>query len=169
MSFDYRKTRPAADLAELYDRHGSGLYRYLLGVLGRREDAEDALQEVFARVGSGERRVDSWQGYLWRSVRNQARRQISRRARRRERERPMLPAERFPAELNDGLTPDRLLALHQALDRLPFKQREAVVLIGLEGLTAREAAGRLRTPIDTAASRYRLGLAKLRRILEKSS
>ncbi|MEM7350314.1 MAG: sigma-70 family RNA polymerase sigma factor [Acidobacteriota bacterium] len=156
------------DLTELYDRHGAALYRYLLGLLGRREAAEDALQEVFARVGSRRRQVDAWEGYLWRAARNEARRRLSWRVRRRQLEAPMPAVERFPETVNRDLAPDQLLALHQALDRLPFKQKEAVVLIGLEGLTAREAGSRSQVPTDTAASRYRLGLAKLRRILERA-
>jgi hypothetical protein len=36
--------------AELYDRYAVRLYRAAVGVLGRREDADDAVQEVFAAM-----------------------------------------------------------------------------------------------------------------------
>lgn len=155
-----------SDLAALYDRHGAALYRYLLGVLGRREDAEDTLQEIFVRLGAGDRAVLAWEGYLWRTARNEARRQIARKVRRREHEEATEP-ERFPARWNGELALDQRLALHRALDRLPFEQREAVVLMGLEGLTGREAGERTEISANTAASRYRLGLSKLREELER--
>ncbi len=154
------------DLAALYDRHGAALYRYLLGVMGRPEDAEDTLQEVYVRLGASRRPVLAPDAYLWRAARNEARRQIARKTRRRERE-EAATAGRFPARWNAELAPDQRLALHRALDRLPFEQREAVVLMGLEGLTAREAGQRTETPANTAASRYRLGLSKLRNELER--
>lgn len=37
----------------LYERHGPSLLRYLLGLLRRRADAEDVLQETYARLLSG--------------------------------------------------------------------------------------------------------------------
>ena len=48
---------------------------------------------------------------------------------------------------------------------LPFRQREMVVLVGIEGLTIREAAERLAIPQGTAAGRYRSALGKLKKIL----
>ena len=38
--------------AALYDQYAVRLYRAAVGMLGRREDAEDAVQEVFAAVFS---------------------------------------------------------------------------------------------------------------------
>ena len=49
-----------------------------------------------------------------------------------------------------------------AIGRLPFPQREALVLAYWGGLTADEVARRIEIPLGTAKSRIRLGLEKLR-------
>ncbi len=49
-----------------------------------------------------------------------------------------------------------------AIGRLPFPQREALVLAYWGGLTADEVARRTEIPLGTAKSRIRLGLEKLR-------
>lgn len=53
-------------------------------------------------------------------------------------------------------------ALSQALGQLPADQRAVVHLKLWEGLTFDEIAGTLDIPPNTAASRYRYGLDKLR-------
>jgi len=57
------------------------------------------------------------------------------------------------------------LALEAALSRLPVEQREAVLLHVVQGLTFREIAAMANTSIWTIASRYRLGLDRLRGVL----
>jgi len=52
------------------------------------------------------------------------------------------------------------------LARLPGEQREAVSLRHLAGCSFREIATITRVPVFTAASRCRLGLARLRRLME---
>ena len=53
-------------------------------------------------------------------------------------------------------------ALAEALAELPANQRAVVHLKLWEGLTFEEIAGALDVPLNTAASRYRYGLDKLR-------
>ena len=50
--------------AALYDRFGQRLYRAAMGMLGRREDAEDTVQEVFAAVFQSRRRLSESQD-IW--------------------------------------------------------------------------------------------------------
>ena len=71
----------------------------------------------------------------------------------------------LPDQYNPEVSRPERLALAAALDRLPLEQREAIVLMAFEGLSAREAGERLAIPTDTVASRYRLALTKLRNIL----
>jgi len=72
-----------------------------------------------------------------------------------------LDAERCLAE-------DRALAidLDRALCALSAEQREVVVLHITEGMTFREIAELCAIPPDTAASRYRLAIGKMRAILK---
>ena len=57
--------------AALYEKHGIALYRYLLGMLGRPEDAEDVLQTVWTRLVDRIERVRDPAAYLWRMARNE--------------------------------------------------------------------------------------------------
>ena len=58
-----------------------------------------------------------------------------------------------------------LLELEQVLARLPEDQREVVVLIDLEQLTAPQAAEALEVKLNTVYSRLRLGRAALSRAM----
>ena len=56
-------------LAALYDAYGDALYGYLLVLLCSPEEAEDALQELFARLLSKGRKLDrlrNEEAYLFR-------------------------------------------------------------------------------------------------------
>jgi len=157
-----------ADLEVLYDEQGEAVYRYLLGTLGRREDAEDALQAVWLELAR--RAASSWRprdpaAYLWSAARNRARSEFRARARRRSRAGGVQDPDLLPAAANPGVAPDKLNDLRAALAGLPFRQRELAVLVGIEALTLREAAERLGIPRGTAASRYRTALAKMRAML----
>lgn len=57
---------------------------------------------------------------------------------------------------------DVAIAIESALRALPEEQREVIVLHLWGGLSFSEAAGALGVSPNTAASRYRYGLAKLR-------
>ncbi len=56
----------------------------------------------------------------------------------------------------------------RCLDALPSDQREAIVLHHVVGLSVPELAAELRIPFETARSRLRLGMEKLRDELTKS-
>jgi len=149
----------ADDLAALYDAHAGALYRYALTLLGSVEEAQDVVQEVFLglmrRQGRG--RIEYLREYLLRATRNQA---FSVLRKRRVRE---AGGETWIAPAAE----DRELAadISAALCRLPVEQREVIELKLVEGLSFRELAEVLRIPPNTAASRYRLAVAKLRAML----
>ena len=70
--------------AALYDRYAVRLYRAALGMLGRREDAEDAVQEVFAAVFQSSHKlaeVQNLTAYLFTALRRAAGRWAARRLR----------------------------------------------------------------------------------------
>ena len=56
--------------------------------------------------------------------------------------------------------------LQAALHELPQLQREAIVLAYWGGLTADQIARQAGVPLGTAKSRLRLGLAKLRAVID---
>ncbi len=160
------RTERGLDLAAVYDAHAESLYRYLLALVSSEHDAEDALQEVFVAlarrpVGS----IREMRAYLLKAARHQAF-QVLRRRRRHERETVMADV---PLTNVDACLPEEramALDLDRALRALPSEQREVVVLHITEDLTFREIGAVCGIPPNTASSRYRLAVARLRSLLE---
>lgn len=57
--------------------------------------------------------------------------------------------------------------LEGAIGRLPLEQRQAVLLVGLEGMSYEEAAAVLRIPVGTVRSRLSRGRDTLRRLMDR--
>jgi RNA polymerase sigma-70 factor (ECF subfamily) len=153
-------------LAEVYDAYSAPLYRYLLAMLRCEPDAEDAIQELFcalARADLG--RVRDLQAYLFQAARRQA--AMILRARRRS-DREATAARISWLDPERCLSEDRAIAIDvdRALCALPAEQREVVVLHLSEGFSFREIGELCGIPQNTAASRYRLALARLREMLK---
>lgn len=157
--------------AALYDRYAVRLYRAACGILGSREDAEDVVQEVFlAAVRSHERLGDvrDLTAYLFTAMSRAATRCAMRRTRTLQASRgaaneAAAALKRAPAESPDWHR------LQQALGLLPSPQRE-VITLKIDGeLTFAQIAQVLGVSINTAASRYRYALQKLKAFLMEKS
>lgn len=142
------------DLGTLYDAWASRLLAYMMTITRDRSQAEDALQNLFVKLATSRPDLRDPSVYLFRAARNEAIR-VSRR-------RPDRPL----ADLEVLAAPAGSAAVRDALDHLPAEQMDVVVLHVFEGLSFREAAGVLGIPQDTAASRYRYALEKLRGLLD---
>jgi len=157
--------------AVLYDRYSGRLYRTAMGMLGRREDAEDTVQEVFMAIMQSRQSMTNVQdltAYLFTALRRAAGRCAARKARRPvQSETAISEAEASTAQCNDCVSPysERL---DRALLALPTEQREVVALKTDGELTFAQIAQVLGISINTAASRYRYALEKLRASLIKS-
>lgn len=134
----------AADaFAMLVDRHGQAAWRLAWRLTGDAGDAEDLVQEGFARLW---RQAPRWQAgqsgvgaYLQRVITNLA---IDRSRRRRPQPMDDLPDSADPAPLADALMAEADLAsrIQACLALLPDRQRAAIVLTYWEGLTGPMAA-----------------------------
>jgi len=158
--------RPEA-LGRLYDLACKRLYGLALWRTGSREDAEEVVQEAFVRLATLRGRLGAVRdprGWLL-ALTHRLAVDVTRRRRRRRAEpiddHPDLPAA--PADPARGVDAGRAWAL---LARLSPKQREVVFLHHHEGMSHAEIGRCLGIPAFTAASRYRLGVAALRRLLE---
>jgi len=148
------------EVERLYAQHGPGLVAYACSILGDRAAAEDVLHQVFLKLL--ERSVlapDDSRTYLYRAVRNTA--LNVRRSRSRLVEFDSQPAW-FEAPSGSA---GEAIALELALKELPSEQREVIMMRLWGGMTLEEAAAVLEIAPNTAASRYRYGLAKLRQRL----
>lgn len=127
-------------LRQLFDRHRDFVYRLAWSTVSDAFLAEDITQEVFLRIARGYRRWRpraAFRTWLYRVVLNTAREL----ARRRQRVTPT--SSEADGRLPDHAAPppDPCLGdLAGALDALPARQREVVVLRYLEGLSTRETA-----------------------------
>jgi RNA polymerase sigma-70 factor, ECF subfamily len=159
---------PAA-YAALYARLGRPLLRVAAGMLGRAGEAEDLVHDVFVSLARGReklRRVEDLDAYVFASLRHSiAARLERRRAERRHLER--IASDRAGATEPAEVAGDDGLAV--VLAKLPPEQREVVLLKVDAGLTFAQVAQVLRISPNTAASRYRYAIEKLRRSLEGRS
>lgn len=155
------KALNAAEVKSLYEKHGSALAAYACCCGLDFATAEDMVQQVFLKLLQGSTSMpEAPAAYLYRAVRNAL--LNHRRNFQREVE---LPDDEACLVISGG-RPDEALAVQAALRDLPEEQREAVFLKVWGGMTLQEIGELLEIPINTAASRYRYALEKLRERLE---
>ena len=154
------------ELERLYDEHAQPLFAFLLNLTRDEADTRDVLQEVFVRLAREPGHlagVRDERAFLIRLAHNAAV-DLMRRRTSRDRTRDNFAAEQLsPFAPTDD--PDEQLfreELAEALGELPEDQRAVVHLKLWSGLTFEEIATALDIPPNTAASRYRYGLDKLR-------
>jgi RNA polymerase sigma-70 factor (ECF subfamily) len=157
-------------LTRIYDKYKADLLLLAMALLNDRSAAEDVVHDVFV---SFVERLDSFRltgslkGFLLTCVANHARN--VNKARRRSARNADAPFER---PVRDGADPaqslecnEQLQRLGAALEELPFEQRE-VVMLHLQGaMTFSAIAEAHDISANTAKSRYRYGLEKLRSLL----
>ncbi len=152
-------------LAHLYDAYGPPVYRLLLARGLAEADAEDALQDVFLSLvdrGRGVASIERLPAYLFGVARNIAARRLRRRQT--NSTNPGMPASpRTRHNMTEGL------ALREAVRELPPEQAEVVVLKVWQEMTFAEISAVLDISPNTAASRYRYALAKLRAVLGETN
>jgi RNA polymerase sigma-70 factor, ECF subfamily len=152
--------------------HIDRLYRAAWALCGSREDAEDLVQETYARVLQKPRMLRSEEdlGYLLRVLRNTYFSRL-RAAARRPRADP-LPEELDRMEDRTATAPEAALEaveLYARIAELPDSFREALVAIDVVGLSYREAARALRVREATVTTRLYRARQRLARALEEPS
>jgi RNA polymerase sigma-70 factor (ECF subfamily) len=156
------------DLEEAYDRYAAQLYRHALAITRSRPDAEDAVQNAFLKLAvrlEARAAIEDLEAYLHVAVRRESLRLLDRLDRRRRAPLDSAAEPAFVAPF-DGLRPEEVDGLNLALASLPEEQREVVLLHNFEGMTFRRIGEVLGIPADTAASRHRYALAKLKERLD---
>lgn len=158
---------PPLELAALYDAHATRVWRTCARLGVPPSAIEDAVQDVFLTahrtLARFEGRSSPLTWLLGIAVR------VSANARR----------VKWAPEALDEVVPDpgddpeqrlqrrrSLEALERVLSQLPREQREVVVLVDLEQLTAPEVAEALSVNLNTVYSRLRLGRAALNRAIQ---
>ena len=165
--------RPSLEM--LLRRYESDIYGYLVRLLGNRHDAEDAAQNAFVNAVRSlprYRERGTFKSWLFRIAHREGGRILRRRRRSRESVGLHGPAAEAAMPV-DRTTPDSNAMSHEdavrvraALERLPAREREVVVLRTYTGLTFREIAAITACPINTALARMHRATGRLRAWLE---
>ena len=151
--------------AALYDRLATRLFNTARTMTDSLSDAEDTVQDLFMELARRRDRlaqVSDLDAYIFTMLRHA----VGRRRRRRDVDRraiEMVGRRRAAAgQLVTQPVPPPDDTLTAAVAALPITQREVIALKVDGGLTFAEIAAVLGTSINTAASRYRYALEKLR-------
>ena len=161
-----RDMKQALELERLYDDHAQALFAFLLNFTRHESDTRDLLQEVFVKLAQRPDLLDGVRdvrAFLLRLAHNLAIDLIRRRAAR-QRNYDQLATESASVFTQSGEPDEQSFrdALSVALGELPPDQRAVMHLKLWEELTFEEIAAVLEISPNTAASRYRYGLDKLR-------
>jgi RNA polymerase sigma-70 factor (ECF subfamily) len=142
-------------IRRLYEQHRRGLLAYACSLSSSFSSAEDVLHQVFERLLRGDIEITGEPApYLYRAVRNAALNSLRHQTR--------------EVELDDGWLDgpagmeETALELQSALRELPEEQREVILLHVWGQMSFEETATALGISPNTAASRYRYALSKLR-------
>jgi RNA polymerase sigma-70 factor (ECF subfamily) len=157
----------AGALETLYEVASGRVFGLALWRTGSREDACDVVQDVFVRVAEQRNRLarvrdpESWLLTVAHRVAVDA---VRRRERRRTEPLESCPFLQAPGDdAMRALDAERASAL---MTRLPSAQREAIYLHHYAGYSFSAVGKIVGVPTFTVASRCRLGLEKLRRLME---
>ncbi len=166
-------------LGELYDLYGRLVYSVALHFVHDTNVAEEITQDVFVTIWTKARDynpekagVSTW---MLRITRNRSIDELRRHKSRRDIPvgSTMEVVQNTNSANSEEEDPENLalrewdrVRIVQAVDSLPEQQREALRLAYFQDLTHREIAEELNEPLGTVKSRIRMGLQKLRKMLE---
>ena len=160
---DEEAPKRTEDLEKLYSRHGARVYRFCYRLSGNSSDAEDLTMEVFLAACTGLKGFralcspTTWLFQIavhkWKDM--QSKRRI----------------DLVPLEDSDHVAPAvetiQGLLIDQAIGQLTELEREAFLLVRIEGFTHRESAFILQVPQGTVQSRVFEADKRLRAFLSE--
>lgn len=157
-------------LGRIYEKYKNDLLILAIALLNEKSAAEDVVHDVFVTfVQSLEnfRLTGSLKGYLLTCAVNRARnanKASQHRSIEADPAEPVTPGADEPSR--SIIYNEQLQQLSEAMAHLSYEQREVIMLHFQAGMTFKNIAASLGIPVDTAKSRYRYGIDKLRLILD---
>lgn len=163
--------------SQLCERYMRRAYYVALGLVGRHEDALDLSQEAFARAYRARHRLDpngSFYAWLYQIIRrlcfNFNRDRKLHREKLKQAEDWLVEQHTRASAKNPAVSAERaenIKRVRDAIERLPDRDREVLVLKEFEGLKYREIAELLGIPIGTVMSRLYAARKRLAAVLEE--
>ena len=164
----------AVAFSQLYDRHSTLLFSFVVRILRDEHDAEDVLQDAFTTIWEQAARYDVALGrplgWMITLTRNKALDWL--RKRKRSAELAVESAEAAGIEMfiedesATRMATDDAVLVRQAMSALSPAQRRSIELAFFGGLTHSEIAEQLGEPAGTIKARIRRGMLTMRDILE---
>ena len=157
-------------LARIYEKYKTDMLVLAMALLNDKSAAEDVMHDVFLSFVMNLDKfglTGSLKGYLLTCVANRAR-NFNKAKHRQSAE--VAPAEPVSAGSDEPpraiMCNEQLQQLSNAMVQLPYNQREVIMLHFQAGITFRTIGKSLGISANTAKSRYRYGLDKLRTIFD---
>jgi RNA polymerase sigma-70 factor (ECF subfamily) len=165
----FKRGRPEA-LRQIYDKYKVEMLRFAVVLIDDQHAAEDIVHDVFVSFAQSADRIGltgSLKSYLTTSVLNRARNHVRDGKRHGEGSldgTEMLPcSQRGPQQW--AIVNEEWSLLSEALQQLPYEQREVVCSRMEMDLTFSQIAVLQKTSLNTVKGRYRYGIEKLRSVL----
>ena len=165
-----------AALSELYDRYSRLVYSVALNTLGDSDRAEEVTQDVFERVWEKASTYSAEQGRVvnWLSSISRHRSiDFFRQTRSHHEELQITWQDAEEADLPDSQNVEwevdlvqRQQRIRWAVAQLPAEQKQALGMAFFQGLSHPEIAAASGEPLGTIKTRIRLGMQKLRTLLQ---
>jgi len=156
---------------EVYSNFSQIVYNLMYRTLQNREEAEDALQDVFIQIWEKASTYDSNRGAVSTWITNMARNRAIDKLRSRACRRCVNLVDEESiisnADINyiiEEMNESRVV-INGALDAIPIEQRKVIEMAYFDGLTHIEIAQLLSLPVGTVKTRIALGIAKLRKFV----
>lgn len=137
------------------------LFRFAYMRIGRREDAEDLVQDVFLKLFKAMQRqgdIDDVERYLIRSISNACHDYFRKK---RQETIPIDDALHLTMDDSDRQIHEEFVRVNRLLDNLPPEQAETVRLKCYDGLTFKQIGELQNIPEPTIKSRYRYAIQRL--------
>ena len=165
-------------LATLYDRYAGVVFALALRIVADREVAEEVTQEIFLRIWRHAGAFEPTRGRAATWILSLTHHLAIDQVRRRRRQAQPMPVtddgEPLAVQMPDPTVDverevwgaERRQVLAAAMVHLPAPQREVIEHVYYRGLTQMEIAARIGIPLGTVKTRLRLGLRKMREVLQ---
>ena len=156
-------------MSQIYGKYKDFLLTLAKGLIGEQELAEDIVHDVFVNFALSIKKfklTGSLKGYFATCVSNLARDRIRSRTRQAARIESVIEND---CETNNPMQSiietDEIDRLREALEQIPYEQREVILLHIKAGLKFREIAESQNQSLSTIHGRYRYGIDKLRSLM----
>jgi RNA polymerase sigma factor (sigma-70 family) len=171
---------PKKTVAELFQEYRGQLLNFIRSRVGRVEDAEDILQEVFYQFSRANDIIENTAAWLYRAARNRI---INHQKKKKDQPLPAVYDEDEDDWIFDEIadilygeesTPETELLralvfdeIQTALADLPPEQREVFEMTELLDFSVKEVSDKTHTPVNTVLSRKHYAVKFLRKRLEE--